>query len=132
MNIASIDIGLKRIGFATCLVKNVILSAPAIIRKNRNQAAKEISQLLKEKNIELLVVGLPKGGNSEEEMGRRIKHFISLLEFGGKIVYQDEYGTSEEAKEKLKGAIKQKRDGKVDSIAASLILQRWIESGQSI
>ncbi len=126
MYIAAIDIGLKRIGFATCYDKSVVLPAEAIIRKNRNQAAKEISQLLKEKKINILVVGIPKGGKSEEEMKRRIKHFVSLLEFDGKIIYQDEYGTSEEAKQKLKGILKQKRDGKIDSVAASLILERWL------
>ncbi len=126
MHIAAIDIGLKRIGFATCYDKSIVLPSKAIIRRNRNQAAKEISQLLKEKDIDVLVVGMPKGGSSEEEMKRRIKHFVSLLEFDGKIFYQDEYGTSEEAKEKLKGISKQKKDGKIDSMAASLILQRWL------
>ncbi|HHH21010.1 MAG TPA: Holliday junction resolvase RuvX, partial [Nitratifractor sp.] len=77
MKLASVDIGLKRIGVAFCFDKKVVLPQNAIIRKGRNQAAKELSELLKEWGIDQLNVGLPKGGSSEEEMERRIKHFIS-------------------------------------------------------
>ena len=72
------------------------------------------------------MVGLPKGGASSDEMQRRIEHFISLLEYDKTLFYQDEYGSSLEAKELMQGVIKQKRDGKVDSIAAKIILERWL------
>ncbi len=126
MLIASIDVGLKRIGVAISPDGKIVLPSSAIIRKNRNQAAKEITEFLKTNRIEKLVVGLPKGGSSEEEMQRRIKHFVSLINFDGEVFYQDEYGSSAEAKEMTKGIIKQKRDGKIDSIAAALILERWL------
>ena len=80
MKLASLDIGLKRIGVAFCFDNSTVLPQNAILRKNRNQAARDTSSLLKEWQIDEIVVGLPKGGNSEEEMERRIKHFISLLD----------------------------------------------------
>lgn len=126
MSIVAIDVGLKRIGVAISYDKKVVLHQKAVIRKNRNQAANEVSNLLKEKNAEILVVGLPKSGNSANEMQRRIKHFIGLLDFEGKIEYQDEYGSSNEAKELIKGEIKIKRDGRVDSLSAGIILKRWL------
>ena len=127
MKLASIDVGLKRIGVAICLDGSIVLPQDAILRKNRNQAARDINTFLKEWEIEQLIVGLPKGGSSEEEMERRIKHFVSLLELEDiSIEYQDEQGTSFEAKELTKGVFKHKRDGKIDSIAAKIILERWL------
>lgn len=125
--IAAIDIGLKRIGIALCLQDQIITPQNAILRKNRNQAAKDILAFLKAWQIDTLVVGIPKSGKSEKEMQRRVKHFTNLINFEGKIIYVDEYGSSFEAKERTKGVIKQKKDGKIDSIAATIILERFIE-----
>ncbi len=127
LKIASLDIGLKRIGCAICFDEKTVMPQIAILRKNRNQAAKDVDSFLKEYEIDTLVVGLPKGGESSDEMQRRIEHFISLLEYDKTLFYQDEYGSSLEAKELMRGVVKQKRDGKVDSIAAKIILERWLE-----
>ncbi len=123
--VACIDVGLKRVGVALGL-NGVALPQNAILRKNRNQASRDVSSFLKEWDIEVLVVGLPKGGSSEDEMRRRIEHFVSLLDFKGEIFFEDEYGSSKEAKESMQGVTKQKRDGKVDSLAAKIILERWM------
>ena len=127
LKIASLDIGLKRIGCAICIDEKTVMPQTAILRKNRNQAARDVDTFLKVHEIDTLVVGLPKGGASSDEMQRRIEHFISLLEYDKTLFYQDEYGSSLEAKELMRGVIKQKRDGKVDSIAAKIILERWLE-----
>jgi putative Holliday junction resolvase len=124
--IASIDVGLKRIGVAISF-GDVVTPQNAIIRKNRNQAANDVISFLKEWEINTLIVGLPKGGSSEDEMKRRIEHFVSLLNFKGEIFYQDEYGSSKEAKEQVRGIVKQKRDGKIDSLSAKIILERWLK-----
>ena len=124
--IASIDVGLKRIGVAISF-GDVVTPQNAIIRKNRNQAANDVISFLNEWEINTLIVGLPKGGSSEDEMKRRIEHFVSLLNFKGEIFYQDEYGSSKEAKEQVRGIVKQKRDGKIDSLSAKIILERWLK-----
>ena len=125
--IAAIDIGLKRIGVALCLASSIVSPQEAILRKNRDQAARDVDLFLKEWNIDVLVVGLPKGGSSSEEMGRRIQHFVSLLSFDKEVVYQGEYGSSLEAKEMMQGIVRQKRDGKIDSMAAKVILERYLD-----
>ena len=127
MKLASIDVGLKRIGIALCLDGSIVLPQDAILRKNRNQAARDINTFLKEWEIEKLIVGLPKGGSSEEEMERRIKHFVSLLELEIPVAYQDEQGSSFEAKEMTKGDFKHKKDGRLDSVAAKIILERHLK-----
>jgi putative Holliday junction resolvase len=127
MRLASIDVGLKRIGVAFCFDNKIVLPQNAILRKNRNQAARDTSTTLKEWKIEKLVVGIPIGGSSQEEMSRRIKHFVSLLDIDGiEVEYIDESFSSYEAKELMQGSIKQKRDGRVDSIAAKIILERYL------
>lgn len=127
MKLASLDVGLKRIGVAICLDGSIVLPQDAILRKNRNQAARDINNFLTEWEIEKLIVGLPKGGSSEEEMERRITHFVSLLELEIPVAYQDEQGSSFEAKELTMGDFKHKKDGRLDSVAAKIILERYLK-----
>ena len=124
MKLACIDVGLKRIGVAICLDGKIALPQDAILRKNRNQAAKDVNTFLKEWEIEKLIVGLPLDAASSEEMERRIKHFVSLLELNIEVAYQDEQNSSVEAKELTMGVFKHKKDGKIDSIAAKIILEK--------
>ena len=126
MKRASIDVGLKRIGVAICLSADIVIPQNAILRKNRNQAARDVNAFLKEWEIEQLIVGLPLDALSSEEMQRRIKHFVSLLALTIPIVYQDEQSSSVEAKELTKGIFRHKKDGKIDSIAAKIILERYL------
>jgi len=124
--IVAIDVGLKRIGVAISPDSKIALPSTPVLRKNRNQAANEISQILKTKNAKTLVVGVPKGGSSEEEMSKRIRHFVSLLEFDGEIKFIDESFSSFEADE-LREFSSRKKDGKLDSLSAMIILQRYLE-----
>lgn len=119
--VVCIDVGLKRIGVAFAF-NNLVLPSEPILRKNRNQAARDVSQMLKEKSAKTLIVGLPLGGSAEDEMKRRIYHFVSLLDFKGEIIYQDESLSSIEASE----FGRDKRDGKFDSLAAMVILKRFL------
>ncbi len=127
MKIASLDIGLKRIGVAISPNGSIVMPQPAIIRKNRNQASREVREFINEWEIDRVIVGLPKDGSSSDEMERRIKHFISLVDTNIEVIYQDEQGTSFEASEMTKGEIKHKRDGRLDSISAKIILERYLE-----
>jgi putative Holliday junction resolvase len=126
MKLASIDVGLKRIGVAICLDGSIVVPQNAIFRKNRNQAANDVNTFLKEWEIEKLIVGLPMDADNSEEMERRIKHFVSLLELDITVAYQDEQNSSAEAKELTMGVFRHKRDGKIDSIAAKIILERYM------
>ncbi len=123
MKLASIDVGLKRIGVAICLTSNIVTPQSAILRKNRDQAARDINAFLKEWEIEKLIVGFP---SASEEMQRRIKHFVALLELSIPYEFQEENMSSIEAEDLIKGEIKYKRDGRVDSLAAKIILERFL------
>ena len=122
MSIMAIDVGLKRIGVALAVGQTVMPQTP-VLRKNRNQAARDVSAVLREYGAKKLVVGVPLGGSSEDEMRRRIAHFVSLLEFDGEVVYQVEAMSSFDASEIY---AEDRRDGRLDSIAAMIILKRYL------
>ena len=123
MKLASIDVGLKRIGVAICLTSNIVTPQTAILRKNRDQAALDVNSFLKEWEIEKLIVGFP---SASEDMQKRIKHFVALLELQIPYEFCEENMSSIEAEELIKGEIKYKRDGRVDSLAAKIILERYL------
>jgi len=123
LKLACIDIGLKRIGLAICLQGDIVTPLPAILRKNRNQASNDVLNTLNEWEIDTLVVGYP---SASEDMQKRIKHFVNLLEFDKEVIFQEENMSSIEAEDLMKGDIKYKRDGRVDSLAAKIILERYL------
>lgn len=143
--ILALDIGLKRIGVAKA-IQNIALPLPPILRKNRNQAAKEVSQLLLDSKANVLVVGIPMNLKSDSledshsilEMQRRIRHFVSLLAIPPnlEIIFCDESFSSFEALQKLEDKKSRKkansRDGSLDSLAALVVLERYLENLGSI
>jgi len=122
---ASIDVGLKRIGVAISVGLGICSPQSAILRKNRDQAARDVDIFLEEWEIDTLVVGFP---SASIDMQNRIKHFIGLLNFKKEIVFQEENMSSIEAEELTKGIIKHQKDGKIDSIAAKIILERYLQT----
>ncbi|WP_120911680.1 Holliday junction resolvase RuvX [Helicobacter pylori] len=127
--ILACDVGLKRIGIAA-LLNGVILPLEAILRRNRNQASRDLSDLLREKNIQVLVVGKP--NESYADTNARIEHFIKLVDFKGEIVFINEDNSSIEAYDNLEHlGRKNKRlatkDGRLDSLSACRILERYYQ-----
>ena len=115
--------GLKRIGIAICLTSDIVTPQAAILRKNRNQAARDVNIFLKEWEIEKLIVGFP---SASIDMQNRINHFVSLLELEIPYEFCEENMSSIEAEDLIKGEIKYKRDGRIDSLAAKIILERYL------
>jgi putative Holliday junction resolvase len=123
----AIDLGLKRIGLALSYGNGLVTPLPAIERKNRNQAANDVKKVLDEYEATTVVVGIPMGSTTEDEMRRRVAHFMNLVEFAGEIAYQDESHSSQEAEALMKGEIRYKRDGRIDSLSAKIILERYLK-----
>ncbi len=132
MSTLAIDLGLKRIGLAYSADGLIVTPLSAIQRRNRNQAATEVKAVLREWNVKAVVVGIPMGGSSEEEMRRRVAHFMNLVDFEGPIYYQDESESSIEAQALMRGVMKQKRDGRIDSLSAKIILERWLSCHENL
>ncbi|TLD98256.1 16S rRNA (cytosine(1402)-N(4))-methyltransferase RsmH [Helicobacter trogontum] len=146
--IFGIDFGLKRLGMAK-VVQNIIVPLAPIMRKNRNQASKELRRVLIEHESDMskitLVVGMPlsdldmeeDGAGRHETMQKRISHFLNLIDFCGQIVYIDESYSSKEASERLfdrgyNTRKKARKNGMLDSISACVILERYLEKQENI
>lgn len=138
--VVAIDVGLKRIGVAKC-INGIPLCSEPILRKNRNQAASAVRSLVLGNKADVLVVGIPfldrdnfLGGVNDSicEMQRRIRHFVGLLELESKIeiVFFDESFSSKEALDRLDNKKMRKKahskDGSLDSLAALVILERYL------
>ncbi|HEX5711406.1 MAG TPA: Holliday junction resolvase RuvX [Sulfuricurvum sp.] len=125
--IIAIDLGLKRIGLALSAGAGIVTPLPAVERKNRNQAANDVKKVLIEYEATTVVIGIPMGSTTEDEMRRRVDHFMNLVDFKGEIAYQDESHSSQEAEALMKGEIRYKRDGRIDSLSAKIILERYLK-----
>lgn len=123
----AIDLGLKRIGLALSSGVAIVVPLPAVERKNRNQAASDVKKVLNDYAATKVVIGIPMGSSTEDEMRRRIEHFMNLVDFKGEIAYQDESHSSQEAEALMKGEIRYKRDGRIDSLSAKIILERYLK-----
>lgn len=122
----AIDFGLKRIGVAH-YSGGIILPLAPIMRKNRTQAARDLDALLCAKSAKTLIIGV-----ANDEMRRRIGHFTALLNFAGEIILIDETLSSQEAESLIAGrkqSAKFRKDGTLDSLAAMIILERFIKNG---
>jgi putative Holliday junction resolvase len=131
MKVIAIDLGLKRIGLAYSADGNIVTPLNAVERKNRNQASAAVKAVIEEWGAEAVVIGIPMGGSSEDEMRRRVAHFMNLVDFEGPLYYQDESDSSLEAEEMMRGEIRHKKDGRIDSLAAKIILERWLLSAEA-
>lgn len=125
--ILAIDVGLKKIGVAVLLC-GVAVPLPAILRKNRLDAAQKISQILNDKKISQVIFGIPENPTTRA----RIMHFAGLVETTAEKFFINEDFSSVEAEREIlhmKKLARQKsrKNGHVDSLSACKILQRFLE-----
>lgn len=130
MRILAVDYGKSNIGLAisdpTCTI-----SQPLEVVKT-SHALDRIGNLIKSLDISLIVMGLPINmDGTEGKMAREVRNFAKDLEerFNIKVIFWDERLTSSEAESVLRksGLGWRKSKGKVDKIAAALILKSFLE-----
>ncbi len=134
MVILAVDLGKARTGLAICDKTELLASPlPQISEKNMDVLSDKISEIVKEKAVELIVLGLPKNmDGSEGESAQNAREFAQVLkEKTGLIVkMQDERGTTITAHNYLNATNTRgkKRKNVVDSVAATIILQNFLDS----
>lgn len=129
-----IDFGLKRIGIAKSDPTGLIASAyKTITYKSIKKAVEEIANDIKELGVAGVVIGYPVApdGGAKGERCQMVDDFIARLEklYTGPIYKYDERFSSVEAEDIIhKHGKKIGRDkGRVDRMAAALILQRFLD-----
>lgn len=138
MKCMSIDLGEVRIGIAVSDSMGIIANGlETYNRKNLNQDVDYMVKVIKDYNIKCCVLGLPINMNGTE--GPRVeksREFASLIEdklkeqnIDCKIDYQDERLTTVSSERVLieSGMRRDKRKTVIDKIAATIILQTYLD-----
>jgi len=136
MNYLGVDYGRKRVGLSFAEGElGIAVPLPAIVNQQAGSVFEKIGQLAKERRIGELVIGYPlhmdgrKGKRTDE-----VDEFIRGLEkrLNLKVHRVDErLSTSKvESDFKAMGRKVSKKSGEIDSSAATLILQDFLEQNQ--
>lgn len=128
--ILGIDFGRKRTGTAV-LDMDIKIPFPCklIEESNPKKVKRELTSIIEEKKIDLVVFGLPLSSEGKEsDWCAEIRRFADFLLKSVKIdiVFVNEYGTSKEADFILRGRKKSAKKKNNDLVAAVLILENYI------
>lgn len=132
--IMGIDYGDARTGVALSdLLCSIVGSTTVVPSRNREKALADIVRIAKEKEVGKIVVGLPRNmDGSEGPRAELCREFGQMLgqATGLEIVMWDERRTTVEAHNILSqhNYHGQKRKNTVDAVAASLILEGYLNS----
>lgn len=132
--IIGIDYGRKRIGIAySDPLRITAQPLTTLTLKSPGEAANRVCAALADQDVELIVIGLPVSlsGGKGGQMADEIRRFVSVLEQRGyKTHLEDEAFTSQQAKDTLRKSGKSEKQmrGKLDVIAAQIILQDYLDS----
>lgn len=131
--VLGLDVGRKRIGVAGCDGTGLLATGlTTIVRSSYQQDIEQLQALIDERNVTLLVVGLPytmagKIGSQAKQVQKLVRRISEQIQLP--VEYIDERLTSIEAENQLKA---QKRYSSynralVDQQAAQIILQQWLD-----
>ena len=134
MKAMGIDFGLKRIGVAFS-DETKFLATPyeVYVRQNNTQDIQHFVDLIEKNKVDEIVCGLPMNmqGN-EQEIAELTRSFMDELQakVAVKISFVDERLSSVLAEDVLKQSEKdwKKRKQKLDAVAASIILQDYLDN----
>ena len=131
--ILALDYGEKRVGLAISDIMKIIAKPfKTILNNSDNNLINKLKEVIVEKSIEKIVVGLPKTmTNQESKQTKTVKKFVENLKTSIDIpvITYDERLTSIEAKRSLisQGIKTGHNKGAVDMTAAAIFLQNYLD-----
>ena len=134
MRYLGLDLGSKTLGVSISDMTGLIASSYKIIRHNEeyDKLIEEVKQIVEEKSIDKIVLGLPKNmNNTIGYKGELSLQFKEKLEekLNIEVILQDERLTTVEANNILlqNDTSRKKRKKVIDSLAATIILQSYLD-----
>lgn len=133
-----LDVGRKRIGIAGCDRTGLIATGITTLeRTSFEQDVAQIRNLVNERQVQLLVVGLPYSmDGSLGFQARQVQKFANRLAKALQlpVEYVDERLTSFQAEQLLiaENRSPSRHKGLIDRKAAAIILQQWLDSKRAI
>lgn len=135
MRYLGLDLGTRTLGISMSDITHTIASTYKTIRfedSNYDILLPQIKEIVEEFNVSKIILGLPK--NMNNSMGFRAEETISFQQkleeyLKIEVILQDERLSTREATSYLLEAdiSRRKRKQKVDSIAANIILQTYLD-----
>ena len=135
MRYLGLDLGTKTLGMSISDTTKTIATALKTIRFDEDDyesVLPELKSIINEYNVSKIVLGLPK--NMNNTLGDRCETTIKFKEkleknFECEVIFQDERLTTVEATNYMLEAdlSRKKRKAKVDGLAASIILQTYLD-----
>jgi|SRR3990170_5611905 len=133
MRIMGIDYGEKRFGIALSDPLGITAQGlPTIERTSIQEDIKKIINIIQEKEVEEIVLGLPKHlNNTLGDKAKEVLNFIDTLKKHINIpikTFDERFSTVRANRAMLEGDLsRKKRKERVDMIAAQLILQGYLD-----
>jgi putative Holliday junction resolvase len=132
--ILGVDPGDKRIGLAMSDLTGTIANPLFVIEHEKRETdAKKIVSIAEKNDIKLIVVGIAFDDEGElSPSGRKGKRLADMIQLftGIQVVLWDESGSTNEARaaRMQMGVNRKKRKGHMDELAATVILQSYLDS----
>lgn len=128
-----LDVGDARIGIARASTMARIAQPLSVITVDGSELT-QLKQLIEAEGVTKLVVGLPRSlSGNETEQTRKTRKFIERLKtLGLPIIIQDEANTSNLAESALRHRKKGYDKADIDMVAASIILQQYLDSQHEV
>jgi len=131
LKLLALDYGLKRVGVAVGDT-DLKIAMPECVLENNAKLKEKIVQMVKSKNVEKVIVGLPLTPSGKEgERAKKVREFVKeLKELLPHIPVEmhDERYTTQEALRRLIGVNSKKKKKILDAISAQIILEEYIQS----
>ncbi len=127
-SVISLDVGEKRIGVAVAH-DGIKIAVPHSTIDVDEQVVDAILRIVEQEKADLIVVGLPRNQSGEATLQTAfVRDFAAKFDNTVKVVFQDESLTSVHAEKILESRGRSYIKADIDSLAASLILQDYLES----
>ncbi len=128
-----LDVGTKRIGVAGCDRTGLIATGITTIERTRfERDVEQIKQLIGEREVTILVIGLPYSmdgslGFQAKQTKKFAKRIAKILQLP--VEYTDERLTSYQAEQMIiaENRSPSRNKGLIDRKAAAIILQQWLD-----
>lgn len=128
-----LDVGKRRIGVAGCDRTGLIATGLTTIeRKSFDHVLAQLQELVEQRQVEVLIVGMPYSMNGAVgTQARHVQKFANAIarNLNIPVEYVDERLTSFQAEQMLiaEKISPSRNKGLIDRKAASLILQQWLD-----
>src|SRR5688500_3878307 len=133
MRLLGLDVGDKTIGVALSDESATLATGLQTIRRTALQRdLRELAGLARDREVETVVVGLPRSLNgSEGPQARKVMAFVDALKAAVKVpvvTWDERFSTVAAEHALIEGGVsRQRRKGLVDKVAAVLILQNYLD-----